>query len=87
MDRLSESIYHGVPFIDFGMRKDGWSGPEYSHLDREQCGKLEDCVESTQEGTWDSRHQKRNLSRRLIITIISCDNCDTTVTYFKRHKS
>ena len=28
----------------FGIFKNGWSGPEYNHLDREQNGKLEDSV-------------------------------------------
>ena len=31
--------------IDLGMFKNGWSGPEYNHLDREQYGKLEDSVD------------------------------------------
>ena len=31
-------------------------------------------------GTWDSRHQKRDLSRRLVIDITVCDHHDTTVT-------
>ena len=30
--------------MDFGMSKNGWSGPAYNHLDREQHGKLEDSV-------------------------------------------
>ena len=38
LKRLSESIW--CPFIEFGMCKNGWSGPEYNHLDREQYGKL-----------------------------------------------
>ena len=36
-------------------------------------------------GPWDSRHQKRNLSRRLIIAITACDHYDTTVTHSKGH--
>ena len=55
------------------MCKNGLSGPEYNHLDREQHGKLKDNVDIKPGGTWDSRHQKRNLSRRLIITITVCD--------------
>ena len=51
--------------MDFGKCKNGWSGPGYNHLDREQHGKLEDSVDIKPEGTWDSRHQKRNHSRRL----------------------
>ena len=54
--------------MNFGMCKNGWSCPEYNHLDREQHGKLEDS------------DRKRNLSRRLIITITVCDHHDTTVT-------
>ena len=69
------------------MCKNGLSGPECNHLDREQHGKLEDSVDIKPEGTWDSRYQKRNLSRRLIITITVCDHRDTTVTDFKGHKS
>ena len=38
-------------------------------------------------GTWDSRHQRRNLSRRLIITITVCDHRDTIVNDSKGHKS
>ena len=87
MDRLSQSIRHGAPFIDFGMCKNGWSGPEYNHLDIKQHAKLEDSVDVKPEGTWDSRHQKRNLSRKLIIAITVCDHYDTTVTDFKGHKS
>ena len=68
------------------MCKNGWSGPEYNHLDREQHGKLEDSVDIKQGGTWDSRHQKRNLSRMLIITITICEHHDTTVTDSKGHK-
>ena len=75
MDRLTESIWHG------------WSGAEYNHLDREQYGKLEDSVDIQPGGTWDSRHQKRNLSRRLIIAVTVCDHYDTTVTDSKGHKS
>ena len=51
------------------MCKNGWSGPEYNHLDRGQHGKLEDSVDIKPGGTWDSRHQKKNLSRRLIIAM------------------
>ena len=87
MDRLSESIWHGAPFMHFGMCKDGWIGPEYKHLDREQYGKLEDSVDIKPGGTWDSRHQKRNLSRRLTIAITACDHHDTTVIDSKGHKS
>ena len=72
--------------MNFGMHKNGWSGPEYNHLDRKQHGKLEDSVDINPGGTWDSRHQKRNLSRRLIIAITVCDH-DTTVTDSKGHKS
>ena len=39
--------------MDFGMCKNGWSGPEYNHLDREQHGKLEDSVDTKPGGTWD----------------------------------
>ena len=88
MDRLSESISHGAPFTDFGMCKNGWSGPEYNQLDREQYGKL--CVVSVDikpGGTWDSRHQKRNLSRRLVIAITVCDHNDTTITDSNGHNS
>ena len=66
--------------MDFGMCKNGWSDTEYNHLDRKQHGKLEDSVDIKPGGTWDSRHQKRNLSRRLIIAITVCDHHDTTVT-------
>ena len=52
----------------------------------EQHGKLEDSVDIKPGGTWDSRHQKRNLSRRLIINITVCDHHDTTVTHSKGHK-
>ena len=31
--------------MDFEVCKNGWSGPEYNHLDREQRGKLEDSVD------------------------------------------
>ena len=41
--------------MDFGMCKNGWSGPEYNHLDREQHGKFEDSVEVKPGCTWDSR--------------------------------
>ena len=57
------------------------------HLYREQHGKLEDSVIIKPGGTWDSRHQKRNLSRRLTIPIIVCDYHDTTVTDSNGHKS
>ena len=57
------------------MYKNGWNGPEYNHLDRKQHGKFEDSVDIEQGGTWDSTHQKRNLSRRLIIMAITvCDH-------------
>ena len=48
---------------------------------------MEDSVDVKPGGTWDSRHQKRNLSRRLIIAITVCDHYDTTVTDSKGHKS
>ena len=70
--------------MDFGMCKNGLSGPEYSYLDREQYSKLEG---SEEVHTCDSTHQKTNLSRRLIITITVCDHYDTTVTDSKGHKS
>ena len=69
------------------MCKNDWSGPEYDHLDREQYGKFEDSVDIKPGGTWDSRHQKRNLSRTLIISITVCDYHDTTVTDSKGHMS
>ena len=62
------------------MCKNGWSGQEYNHLDRKQYGKLEDSVDIKPRGTCDSRHKKRNPSRRLIIAITVCDHHDTTVT-------
>ena len=66
--------------MDFGMCK--------NHLYKEQYGKLEDSVDIKPGGTWDSKHQKRNLSRRLIIAITTiCDHHDTTVTDSKGHKS
>ena len=71
-----------APCMDFGMCKNGWSGPEYNHLYIEQYGKLEDSVDIKPGGTWDSRHQKRNLSIRLIIAITVCDHHDTTITYY-----
>ena len=37
--------------------------------------------------TWKSRHQKGNVSRRLIVAITVCDNYDSTVTDSKVHKS
>ena len=37
------------------MCKNGWSGLEYNHLDREQYGELEDSVDIKPGGTWDSR--------------------------------
>ena len=40
---------------------------------------------SNQEGY--SKHQKRNLSRRLIIIITVCNHHDTTVVDYKGHKS
>ena len=74
--------------MDFGMCKNGWSGPEYNHLDREQHGKLEDSVDIKPGCTGDnSRHKKRNLSRRFFITITVCDHYDTTATDYKGHKS
>ena len=66
------------------MCKNGLSGPEYKHLNREQHGKLEVIKPG---GTWDSRNQKRNISRRLIIAITVCDHHDTTVMGSKRHNS
>ena len=79
MDRLSESIWHGAQFMDFGMCKNGWSGPEYNNLDREQHG-----VDIKPGGTWGSIHQNRNLSRRLMIVITVCDHHDITVTDYIR---
>ena len=38
-------------------------------------------------GTWDSIHQKKNLSRRLSIDITICDHYNTTVSDSKGHKS
>ena len=73
--------------MEFGMCKDRWSCPEYNHLDRGQNGKLEDSVDINTGGTWDSRHLKRNLSRRLIINITVCGHYDATVTDSKGHKS
>ena len=52
--------------------KNGWSGPEYNHLDREQY------VDTKPGGTWDSRYQERNLLRKLIISNTVCDHHDTT---------
>ena len=49
-------------------------------IDREQYGKLEDSVYIKPGGTWNSRHQKRNLSRRLIIVITVCNYYDATIT-------
>ena len=73
--------------MDFGLCKNCWNGPEYSHLyDREQYGKLEDSVVIKHGGTLNSRKQKSYLSRRLIITITVCDHYDTTVTDSKGHK-
>ena len=69
------------------MCMNGWSGPEYNYLDREQHGKLEDSVYIKPGGAWDSRHQNRYLSRRLIITITVCDHLDTTATDSKGDKS
>ena len=43
--------------MDFGLFKNGWRAPEYSHFDREQYDKLKDINPG---GTWNSRHQKRN---------------------------
>ena len=68
------------------MCKNSWSGPEYNHLDSEQHGKLEDSVDIKPGCTWDSRHQKRNLSRGLIIAITVRNHRDTTVTDSKGHK-
>ena len=82
MDRLLGSIWHGAPFMDFGMCKNGWSGGEYNHLDIEQHGKLEDSVNIKSGRTW-----KSNLKRRLIIAITVCDHHDATVTDSKGHKS
>ena len=84
MDRLSESIWHGAPFVDFGICKNGLSGPEYIIT---LYGKLEDNADIKPGGIWDSRHQKRNLSRRLIFTITVCDHHDVIVTDCKGHKS
>ena len=46
-----------------------------------------DIIDIKPGGTWDSGHQKRNLSRGLIITITVCDHQDTTVTDSKGHNS
>ena len=67
--------------MDFGMCKNGWSGPSYNHLDRER----EDSVDFKPGGTWDSTHQKRNLSRRFIIAVTVCDHYDGTVTDSQQH--
>ena len=75
------------PFMDFGIYKYGWSGPEYNQLDREEFGKLEDSDDIKRGGTWDNIYQKRNISRRLIIAITVCDQHYTTVTNSKGHKS
>ena len=56
-------------------------------IHREQHGKIEDSVDIKPGGTWDSRHQKMKLSRRLIIAITVCDHHDTTATDSKGHKS
>ena len=64
----------------FEMCNNSRSGPQYNHLDRERYGKLEDSVDFKPGDTWDSRHQRRNISRRLIITITVCAHHDTTVT-------
>ena len=61
MDRLSERKSNGGPFMDFGMCKNGWSGSEYNHLEREQFDKLEYSGDNKPGGTWDSRYQKRSL--------------------------
>ena len=40
-----------VIFMDFGMCRCGWSGLEYSNLDREQYEKLEDSIGIKPGGT------------------------------------
>ena len=69
------------------MCKNGWSGPEYNHLDREQYGKLEDSIDIKPGGTCDSRYQKRNLSRRLIIAITVRDHYVPLSLIHKRYKT
>ena len=49
-----ENIGHGAPFMDFGMCKNDWSGPEYDHLDSERYRRLKYSVDIKPEGTWDS---------------------------------
>ena len=41
----------GSQFMDFRTCKNGWSGPGYNHLDREQYSKLEDSVDIKPGGT------------------------------------
>ena len=77
--------------IDFGMCKNGWNGPEYIHIDREQHGKLE-VLTSNQEVLRKADIKREifqgdSLSRRLIIDITICDHHDTTVADSKGHKS
>ena len=55
------------------MCKNGWSGPEYNHLDSEQYGKLEDSVDIKPEGTWDTKRgifQGDSLSPLLFVIIM-----------------
>ena len=54
--------------MNFGICKNGWSGPEYNHLDREQHGKLQDSVDIKPGGIWDS--ERRGL--------VSLEDCITT---------
>ena len=60
--------------MEFGMCKNGWSGPEYDHLDRERYGKLEDSVDIKPGGTWDSikigNFQGDSLSPLLLVIIM-----------------
>ena len=49
--------------MDFGTNKNGWSGPEYSHLDREQYDKLEESIDIKLGGTWNSRLYGKNNSQ------------------------
>ena len=59
----------------FGMCKNGWSDPEYNHLDREQYSKLEESVDIKPEvlGTVDIKRricQGNSLSTILFVIIM-----------------